>query len=721
MNRQPLLLLSCFLLAAACSDELPEPAASSVPPTPGPGSTAWEDDDITCENQDDCNPGEVCTDGKCHIQRCADQSYSSAPPLGKTLYFQMDQEIMVARGGVSSPRIETYEAMGDTFVSPDDSSLWATGAEPSDLAGGNFLGAPPEVVAIIQPAKKHVRFVADGIDQEMPLDIFPIAVGGGDIDLDGVDELGAANLTGEFVICDATTGQCPHYGDIAKLVGFDVQVFDVTMGDVDGDGRAELAFVGWPKTSDSSFVVGVYNPDHEETGQPEMIHTQLEGTAKRISAGDLDGDKVAELFALDDGAWGNQVHWLQMDAGTISAAGTIDVASDAIDILATDIDSDDRADVMVLTDSDQVEVYNTSGTAGLSLRFTTGLSMTQEAKRLAVVDRDGDSPAGALMEGPRLVPGKLVPVSVAIYPPYSREHSDGTSSTTIGSKESSSQSASETVSLSASLTVGVEGEIPGVVKTFVGGRISESVEMREEVKQSIVMWSRFHMEASPAVEGLHNGGVMLGCGCFHAYKYRVQDPAGVLEGLGDTMDVYVPTGGQSHVMSIQRYNAMAEAVGDLPIIEVPYAIGDPASYPSAPETLEGGVIDHDDLVFTPSDYRVSDTAKISWRYTIGKTESNSVSTTTYVAAVAEAKFAFGVGVGVKGEVGVGVGHGYSISVGESAMFSGAVPPIRDDPNTPEDEFALYNYGFSPIVYRQRYVDYTGAETGYYVQTYTVTP
>lgn len=719
--KRRVLLLACVIMATGCSDDLPEPAGSTLPPAPGPGSAAWNDDDVTCAKPTDCNAGETCLDGVCRIQRCAELAYSSVAPLGQTLFFQRDREIVVAREGSSAPRIETYDAVGTTLVSPDDSSIWATGAKPLDLAGGNFLGTAPEVVAIVEQAKKSVRFVSDDIDETMALGLFPIAVAGGDVDVDGVDEVGVAESTGKFAICDALTKTCPHVGNAETLVGIDLTVWDVTMGDVDGDGRAELAFVGWPKTSQTDFVVGVYNPDHAETGQAEMMSVQLAGNGKYISAGDIDGDRVDELFVLDDGSWGDQVHWLQVSGGSIGSVGSIDVASDAIDLLAADIDSDDRADVMVLTDSDQVEVYSATGSPGLSHYFTTGLSMTQDAKRLAVLDRDGDSPAGELLEGPRLVPGNLLPVSVALYPPYSREFSDGSAGVTIGRSETVTETASETVSLNASLTVGVSGEIPGVLKAFVGGKIQETIELKHDVSESVTIWDSFDMDATPAVEGLYNGGVMIGCGCFHAYRYRVHDPAGVVSGLGETMDVYVPVGGQVQVMSISRYNAMAKAAGDLPTITVPYRIGDPASYPANPETIEGGVIQQEDLVFTPGNYRVSDTATVSWRYMIGETESNSVSTKVYAAAIAEATVSFGIGVRATGEVGVGTGEGYTLSVGESAVFSGSVPPIRDDPDTPEDEYALYNYGFSPIVYRQRYTDSFGAENGYFVQTYTATP
>jgi hypothetical protein len=74
------------------------------------------------------------------------------------------------------------------------------------------------------------------------------------------------------------------------------------------------------------------------------------------------------------------------------------------------------------------------------------------------------------------------------------------------------------------------------------------------------------------------------------------------------------------------------------------------------------------------------------------------------------------------QVGVGVdygwGQGYSLSVGQSASFSGSVPSMPDNLDTPEDEYARYAYQVTPYVYAQDYVDGDGNEAGYYVMTYT---
>ena len=67
----------------------------------------------------------------------------------------------------------------------------------------------------------------------------------------------------------------------------------------------------------------------------------------------------------------------------------------------------------------------------------------------------------------------------------------------------------------------------------------------------------------------------------------------------------------------------------------------------------------------------------------------------------------------------GYSHAYTLSVGSEALFAGAIPPMQDNPETPEDEYELYRYSFAPMVYREHYTDVAGEDAGYYAITYAV--
>jgi hypothetical protein len=67
------------------------------------------------------------------------------------------------------------------------------------------------------------------------------------------------------------------------------------------------------------------------------------------------------------------------------------------------------------------------------------------------------------------------------------------------------------------------------------------------------------------------------------------------------------------------------------------------------------------------------------------------------------------------------GSGYSVTVGSSTDFGGVIPAIRDNPDTPEDEFKVWRYSFKPYVYRHHYKDNTGTTSGFFVITYAANP
>jgi len=211
--------------------------------------------------------------------------------------------------------------------------------------------------------------------------------------------------------------------------------------------------------------------------------------------------------------------------------------------------------------------------------------------------------------------------------------------------------------------------------------------------------------------------VVLSCGCFHSYTYEIEDPRGQAGGDGKQFVVLLPVGGQTTLWHSKRYNAMAKEVGDLPLVVVPHRVGDPHSYPTMPETAEGMPLAADDLVFSqPSTERVSDVGDIGWTLNRTDEETNELATETTLDL---AGCVSGGGLMLGGSAGAGLGQGYSVSVGSYAEFLGGVPPIPDDPATPEDEYTTYAYSFTPVVYRQHYQDWSGHDAAYYVLNYSV--
>ena len=114
-----------------------------------------------------------------------------------------------------------------------------------------------------------------------------------DTDLDGLDELLGVSENGKLAVCDVDDWDCEQF----NLNG-NATMIDLAAADVDGDALAEVVLLlDIAKTR----YIYVYNVDNELTGQEESWYIDVSSDVIRISAGDLDDDRMAEIVALKDG------------------------------------------------------------------------------------------------------------------------------------------------------------------------------------------------------------------------------------------------------------------------------------------------------------------------------------------------------------------------------------------------------------------------------------
>jgi len=382
-----------------------------------------------------------------------------------------------------------------------------------------------------------------------------------------------------------------------------------------------------------------------------------------------------------------------------------------------DRDSDDKAEVAILREDNKLELFKFKDSQ-LSSMATFPLAVGEAAQRISFIDWNGDSASGKLLSGPELIAGRAVPIAALMFPPYPRDFAAGSFSAnvTLGNNESTSQSLSDTLTLSLGLTVSYGAETP-LFKAKVGAYFGKDFSYTKTVTKSQTVGQRFWVVADPELHGSEYAAVVLSCGCFHRYRYVTEDPGNKLGGSGQELDVFVPVGGQTMLWSSKRYNAMAKSLGTLPVIEVPVRVGDMSSYPEQLQTIDGQPIPSQDLLFpnTPT-FQSSDVGFVGFWLVNGQQESNAFAETTKLGV----NGSLGVGgLSVDSELGIGVTQGYSITVGKDTIFAGGVPPIPDDPETPEDEYQLHRYSFTPTVYRQHYTDSAGEDAAYYVLTYAV--
>ena len=711
--------MTLALNASACSP--PEETRQQSWSDP-PGSAPWNAD-VTCDVDSDCLNGEVCESGVCQMRRCA-EDYASAPPLGSFRYLGMDSEIAV----VGDDRfIDAFES-GDSYLG---SLELDEDAKIQDVTGGNFNGQRPQGVAIaVRERSVLLMHQSDGVS-ELELGFEPAGVGAGDVDRDGLEEVVAFGFDGQVAVCDVDTHRCAQ----ARLEGLEGR--DVTVGDVDADGYDEPVLL-YEDGDDEGLLV--WNMDHEHTGQDETRAWSLGFDAKEIAAGDVFGLGRAVVVIKHEGGWFDQRDdKLQIfDAESEQIIASHSINGHTIDVAVGDRDGDDRVEIVTLREDHQLEVFRArvfpaqgETTDGETAEEDTELSLEQLDKtaisvgsrpsRVAVVDWNGDSPAGRLVEGPSLLAGLPVPVTVMVFPPYPHGASSGALSArvAVGQNESSDETFSDSVSLHLGMTAtfGLEA---GPFKAKVSASLSQDWTTTRSTTHQRIVGSRHSVLAEPDLHGHDYAAVVLSSGCYHRYRYETDDPANKLGGGGQIAELMVPVGGQTQLWSSKRYNALAEALRErdlahLPSIEVPIRVGDPSSYPSAPTTLGGEPIAAEDMLFPETQsFQLSDVGYVGFHMIAGETTTNASAQTTTIGASAGFG-AFGSGIDV--DTSIGVSQGYSLSVGHDALFAGSVPPVPDNPDTPEDDYALHRLSFTPVVYRQRYADAAGAESGYYVIYY----
>ena len=650
----------------------------------------------------------LCVDGSCLLQRCAADLAGSVPPMAQGLNFFQENEIAVidSTSQAGSYWVDAYQP---DRVDAYEYSEEAAALPLADVAGGRFFADEPEAYATMSQGATEVVVLGQSLRRLATIN--GIALSAGDVDGDGLDEVVVLSTSGLISVCHADEGRCDEH-DVEESG----TAVDVAVGDIDGDGfdepivlfhtagRARLRAIH-PHPTEVDEVVGAYAAD---VGTDALI---------RITAGDLDGNVLDEVIGLRGS---NELHLFDpVDSGTFTQRYASQTSGTVLDIEAGDVDLDDRAEVALLFDNRRVGLQ-VAGSAAFSSRATIDLVASVTPARLAMADHDGDAPRATLTSGPVPSTGALVPVMALLLPPYHQDYSDGVSSAAYGDQKSVGEGVSDTVSLGVSADVGVKASLFDVVGVKLSAKIDRKVSTTLSQRRTVTVGSRYSVRADPEQFGPRYGAVVVAWGCFDAYAYRFDDPAGHLSDQvdtdGETLVVTVPTGGGEALISTARYNSMADLLG-LPRIDVPYQVGNPSSYPSGPQRLDGSPIPDDELLFpNPETYVASDVGQVSWRNSVGERASNStnVSTSLGVSAGVEA---FGVSVGAGASY--GWGRSYSLDVGSSASFIGGMPPMPDNLSTPEDEYAVNRYSVQPWVYRETWSNPLGVEGAYWVMTYSV--
>ncbi|MFN5430799.1 MAG: FG-GAP-like repeat-containing protein [Cyclobacteriaceae bacterium] len=230
----------------------------------------------------------------------------------------------------------------------------------------------------------------------------PRSIAFGDLDQDGRTDLAVTNYSHNTVSVFRNTGT-PGTISYAAKIDFPTGLYpaSVGIGDLDGDGKADLAVA----SSGSNRISVLRNTGTSGTiSYAAKIDFATNFYAHRVAIGDLDGDGKADLAVANSGSSTISVLRNTGTPGTISYAAKIDFAadSDPNSLAIGDLDGDGKADLAVTNGgSSTVSVFRNTGTPGTisyaaKIDFATGLGPVS----LAIGDLDGDGKADlAVMNG----------------------------------------------------------------------------------------------------------------------------------------------------------------------------------------------------------------------------------------------------------------------------------------------------------------------------------
>ncbi|MFM7486515.1 MAG: FG-GAP-like repeat-containing protein, partial [Cytophagales bacterium] len=222
----------------------------------------------------------------------------------------------------------------------------------------------------------------------------PNSVAIGDIDGDGNADLAVANYGSTRTVSVFRNTGSSGTVKFSTQVDFttDYAPWSVANGDLDGDGKVDLAVAN----GSSSNTVSVFN----NTGSSGTVSfaTKVDFTTGvgpvSLAIGDLDGDGKPDLTVANYGSNTVSVFRNTGSSGTVSYATKVDVATGSLprSVAIGDLDGDGKPDLAVANEgSDSVSVLRNTGSRGTvsfaaKVDFTTGA----DPRSVAIGDLDGD-------------------------------------------------------------------------------------------------------------------------------------------------------------------------------------------------------------------------------------------------------------------------------------------------------------------------------------------
>lgn len=239
----------------------------------------------------------------------------------------------------------------------------------------------------------------------------PLSVAIGDLDQDGKQDIVVANVSSNSISIfrNASTSGSITSSSFAAKVDFTTGAnpFSVAIGDLDGDGKFDIAVTNSNAGNVSVFRNTSTNGSITTSSFAAKIDYLTGSNPYSVAIGDIDGDGKQDLVIANSGSGNVSVLRNYITGGTLtvhSFATLVNVAagSSPSSVAIGDLNEDGKPDIVVVNQSSNtVSVlrnnsssgFISTGSIGAKVDFTTGSS----PRSIALGDLDGDGKADLIV------------------------------------------------------------------------------------------------------------------------------------------------------------------------------------------------------------------------------------------------------------------------------------------------------------------------------------
>ncbi|MCH7700178.1 MAG: VCBS repeat-containing protein [Planctomycetes bacterium] len=254
-----------------------------------------------------------------------------------------------------------------------------------DLAVLVNVGGIGKVAVLLNDG--NASFTTDGLYDAGD---FPAHLLSADLDGDGDADLAVAkpSYSDGSVTVLLNNGHATFADEVTYSAG--AIITSMAVGDLDGDGDADLALSLW--AYDLSVIQVLWN-----TGDgtfPSHSNFDAEDDPRVVAIGDVDGDGDADMALTTGQNWGDPnivIVLLNDGAGSFAVSGSFVVGDDAYTVAIADLDADGDGDLVVVNpDDNNVHVLLNGGGASFDPNDVLIRGVGNSPYRVAVGDLNGD-------------------------------------------------------------------------------------------------------------------------------------------------------------------------------------------------------------------------------------------------------------------------------------------------------------------------------------------